>query len=167
MTIANLDTIPDMQSWCRTWPPNGSRHIRARPKLHKKPREACKSSWSPIGSLKSFTLTIPWNSANLVKISPGVIARLHHTDQRQMGLLREQYARIRQFGKKVLPGLFLAYALYAGGIWKGDVLVADIEELETIDASEFNLKRLDAKEVIFPKEWFLVRVRKLHIPPSH
>ena len=26
-------------------------------KLHKKPREACKSSWSPIGSLKSFTLT--------------------------------------------------------------------------------------------------------------
>ena len=24
--------------------------------------------------------------------------------------------------KKVLPGLFLGYALYAGGIWKGDVL---------------------------------------------
>ena len=32
---------------------------------------------------------------------------------------------IHQFGKKVLPGLFLGYALYAGGIWKGDVLVAD------------------------------------------
>ena len=30
------------------------------------------------------------------------------------------------FGKKVLPGLFLGYALYAGRIWKGDVLVADI-----------------------------------------
>ena len=50
------------------------------------------SSWSPIGSLKSFTLTIPWNSANLVKISPGIIARLHHTDQKQMGLLKEQCA---------------------------------------------------------------------------
>ena len=37
-------------------------------KLHKKPREACKSSWSLMGSLKSFTLTIPWNSAKLVKI---------------------------------------------------------------------------------------------------
>ena len=34
-------------------------------------------------------------------------------------------SRIHQFGKKVLPGLFLRYALYAGGIWKGDVLVAD------------------------------------------
>ena len=56
------------------------------------------------------------------------------------------------FGKKVLPGLFLGYALYAGGIWKGDVRVADIEELETMDASEIYAKRLNAKEVIFPKE---------------
>ena len=61
-------------------------------------------------------------------------------------------SRIHQFGKKVLPGLFLGYALYAGGIWKGDVLVADIEELETMDASEIYSKRLNAKEVIFPKE---------------
>ena len=30
-------------------------------------------------------------------------------------------------------GLFLGYALYSGGIWKGDVLVADLEELETMD----------------------------------
>ena len=28
-------------------------------KLHKKPREACKSSWNPRGNQKSFTLTIP------------------------------------------------------------------------------------------------------------
>ena len=59
---------------------------------------------------------------------------------------------IHQFGKKVLPGLFLGYALYAGGIWKGDVLIADLEELETMDASEIYSKRLNAKEVIFPKE---------------
>ena len=39
-------------------------------------------------------------------------------------------SRIHQFGKKVLPGLFLGYALYACGIWKGDIMVADIEELE-------------------------------------
>ena len=82
MTIANLETITGMQSWCRAQSLNGSRHIRARPKLHKKPREACKSSWSPIGNLKSFTLTIPWNSAKFVKISPGIIARLHHIDRR-------------------------------------------------------------------------------------
>ena len=54
-------------------------------------------------------------------------------------------SRIHQFGKKVLPGLFLGYALYAGGIWKG-------EELETMDASEIYSKRLNAKEVIFPKK---------------
>ena len=61
-------------------------------------------------------------------------------------------SRIHQFGKKVLPGLFLGYALYAGGIWKGGVLVADLEELETMDASEIYSKRLNAKEVIFPQK---------------
>ena len=60
-------------------------------------------------------------------------------------------SRIHQFGKKVLPGLFLGYALYAGGIWNCDILAADIEELETTDASEI-YKRLNAKEVIFHKE---------------
>ena len=50
-------------------------------------------------------------------------------------------SRIHQFGKKVLPGLFLGYALYAGGIWKGDVLIADLEELETMDASEIRSKK--------------------------
>ena len=46
-------------------------------KLHKKPREACKSSWNPRGNQKS---------------SPGIIARLHHTDRRLMVLLKEQCA---------------------------------------------------------------------------
>ena len=62
-------------------------------------------------------------------------------------------SRIHQFGKKVLPGLFLGNALYAGGIWKGDIMVADIEELETMDATEIYSKRLNAKEVILPKEY--------------
>ena len=61
-------------------------------------------------------------------------------------------SRINQFGEIVLPGLFLGHALYAGGFWKGDVLVADIEELETMDASEIYSKRLNAKEVIFLKK---------------
>ena len=58
-------------------------------KTSQEPREACKSSWNP---KKSFTLTIPWNSAKLVKISPGIIARLHHTDRRLMVLQKEQCA---------------------------------------------------------------------------
>ena len=28
--IVNLETIIDMESWCRTWPPNGSSRIRAK-----------------------------------------------------------------------------------------------------------------------------------------
>ena len=61
-------------------------------------------------------------------------------------------SRIHQFGKKVLPGLFFGYAMYAWRIWKGDLLVADLEELETMDASEIYSKRLNAKEVIFHKQ---------------
>ena len=57
----NLETIIDMQSWCRTWPPNGSSRIRAKQKLLRKHKGACKSSWIQIGNRKSFTLTIPWN----------------------------------------------------------------------------------------------------------
>ena len=66
--------------------------------------------------------------------------------------IAKDQSRIHQVGKKVLLGLFLGYALYAEGIWKGDVVIADLEELETMDASEIYLKRLNAKEVIFPKQ---------------
>ena len=44
------------------------------------------------GNQKSFTLTIHWNLATLVKTIPGIIARQHRTDRKQMGLLREQCA---------------------------------------------------------------------------
>ena len=57
-------------------------------------------------------------------------------------------SRIHQFGERVLPGLFLGYASYAGRIWKGYVLIADFEELETMDASEIYSKR----EFTFPIE---------------
>ena len=40
------------------------------------------------------------------------------------------YATNQEFGKKVLPGIFVEYELVAERIWKGGVLVADIEELE-------------------------------------
>ena len=49
-------------------------------------------------------------------------------------------------GAKVLPGIFLGYALYAGGIWKGDILVAD-EEFEKMDASEIHARRPNATKV--------------------
>ena len=54
-------------------------------------------------------------------------------------------SRLHQFGPKVLPGFFLGYAIYAGGIWKGNIMVEDSEELEKIYA-----RRLNAKEVSTP-----------------
>ena len=39
-------------------------------------------------------------------------------------------SRIHHFGKKVLPGIFLGCELIAGGIWKGDILIANLEDLE-------------------------------------
>ena len=57
-------------------------------------------------------------------------------------------ARIHQFCKKVLPGIFLGYELITGGIWKGDFLIADLEDLEKLDASDIYLRRIKAKEVV-------------------
>ena len=58
---------------------------------------------------------------------------------------------LHQFGEKVLPGTFLGYALVAGGIGKGAVLVVDVEELERMDALEVHARRLNVKEVLTPK----------------
>ena len=47
-----------------------------------------------------------------------------------------------------LPGIFLGYALIAEWIWKGDILIADLEELENLDVSEIYPRRINAKEVL-------------------
>ena len=61
----------------------------------------------------------------------------------------EDLSRLHQFGfNKVLPGIFLGYVLQAGGIWKGDIMAADIEEVDQMDASELHARRLNAKGVI-------------------
>ena len=102
MTIANLETITDMQSWCKTYPLNGSKRIRAKQKLQRKHREACKSSWSPIGSFKSFTLTIPWNSAKPVKISLGIIVRLTPHRSETNGIAERAVRRVKEGTSAVL-----------------------------------------------------------------
>ena len=61
-------------------------------------------------------------------------------------------SRIHQFGKIVLPGLFLGYALYAGRIWKGDVLVADLEDLKTWTHRKSTRKDSMRKRWYFPKK---------------
>ena len=46
----------------------------------------------------------------------------------------------------------LLLCMYAAGIWKGYILVADMEELEQMDASELHAGRLNTKEVKTPKK---------------
>ena len=124
----------------------------------------CNQVWMKIGG------QIPWNAHTYLRNVTDLLSDGKTPYERRFGqpfkgpiipfgslveyhpITAKDQSRIHQFGKKVLPGLFLGYALYAGGIWKGDVLVADLEELETMDASEIYSKRLNAKEVIFPKE---------------
>ena len=95
-------------------------------------------------SRKSSILTIHWNSANPVNNYHGIIVHQRSIDQRRMVLLRERYAVLLQSGldekwwadsmecyfhlrnvqdvladgktpgKKVLLGIFVGYALYAG-----------------------------------------------------
>ena len=46
----------------------------------------------------------------------------------------------------------LGHATFAGGIWKGDLLVADMEELELLDASEVHAKT-QCKGTYCAEEW--------------
>ena len=59
-------------------------------------------------------------------------------------------SRVHQFGPKFLSGTFLGYAFSREGIWKGDIRIGDIEELDQMDASEIHARRLKAKEVLTP-----------------
>ena len=61
-------------------------------------------------------------------------------DGRISPICAKDLSRLHQFGKKVVPGIFIGHVLYAGGIWKGDILVADVEELEKMDATEIHAR---------------------------
>ena len=215
----NLETIIDMQSWCRTWPPNGSSRIRARQKLlrkhkrslqkflepNRKPKviytddslefgKACEDlSWNHCTSTphRSETNAIAERGVRREKEGTSAVVLQSGLDEKWWADSMECYTCLRniqdllfdgktpyerRFGnlskdqsfrlvhwlsitlflrktsqESILPGLFLGYALFAGRIWKGDVLVADLEELDTMDASEIYSKRVNAKEVIFSK----------------
>ena len=51
------------------------------------------------------------------------------------------------FGKKVQPGIVVGDVVYAE-VWKGDTVVADIEELQHLDA-----RRHNANVVFVTKKW--------------
>ena len=45
----------------------------------------------------------------------------------------KDFSKNHQFGKNVIPGIFLGC-----DVWKGDVLIADLEDLEKLDVSSNN-----------------------------
>ena len=73
------------------------------------------------------------------KILCGAMVEYHPISMRHL-------SRLHQFGKKVLLGIFLGYELIAGGIWKGHIRIADLEDLELLDAPEIYPRRINAKE---------------------
>ena len=111
---------------------------------------------------------IPWNATAICEIFRiFYLMGNHHVKAGSESPLKDQWyrleqlavnhpisakdiSRLHQFGSKVLPGIFLGYVMYAGGIWKGDIMVADIEEVEEMDASELHARWLNAKEVFTP-----------------
>ena len=55
------------------------------------------------------------------------------------------------FGSKVLSGLFIGYYQQPGGLWGGDLLVVDWQELDRAErVAEIPIRRIKAKEV-FPQ----------------
>ena len=47
MKIVNLETITDMQSWCRTWPLNGSSRIRVKQKTSQETQRSLQKFLEP------------------------------------------------------------------------------------------------------------------------
>ena len=96
--VVNLETIIDMQSWCRIWPPNGSSRIRVKQKLLMKHKRSSQKILEPNKKLRViYTLnSLEFGKAFEDLIFLGIIVRRHYTDRKQMGLLREHYAEIKK-----------------------------------------------------------------------
>ena len=60
-------------------------------------------------------------------------------------------SQFHQSGKTNLPGIVIGSSIARENFGKGDMLVADIEELANVDVSEIHARRLGAKEVMTPK----------------
>ena len=58
-------------------------------------------------------------------------------------------ARLHQFGKKMLPRIFMGYVLRVEKGWSGDLLTADCQDLEILSASEIHVKRCRTIESVF------------------
>ena len=88
------------------------------------------------------------------------------------------HARLHKSGLEVPPGIFLGYALIAGGTRKGDYLIAEIEELENFEASEILSPKIECTRSLDSSEkrricitcgrWYCkFFMKRLRIPGKH
>ena len=47
----------------------------------------------------------------------------------------------------------VSFSLIAGGSWNGDILIADLEDLEKLVASENYPRRINAKGALITRKW--------------
>ena len=78
-----------------------------------------------------------------IRRTSGISPKLRERDTKRESINSE---------RKYFQNCFIGYPLIAGGIWKGDILIAVVEELEKLDASEIYPRRLNAKEVLISQK---------------
>ena len=107
---------------------------------------------------------IPWNGTSICETSKTCLMGRHPMKGgSEYPFNRQQWSTITLFLRKTSRDYInlvrkscqvFSSIMYCmrGGIWKGDIMVADIEELEEMDVPELHARRLNAKEVLTPKK---------------
>ena len=121
---------------------------------------AIRSGWKMVGGFhgvlllsSKHTRSLVWWENTLWKAVRDTIWRTNNTtwcDGRISHYLCEGHIEITSIWPKSLARYISRFALIEGAIWKGDILVADVEELEQVDASEIHARRLHAKGELTP-----------------
>ena len=93
----NRETIIDMPWWYKIWHTQWIQSYPCKTKTSQETQKSLMKFLEPTRKPKvSFTLTIPRNVASLARNYPVIIVRQHHSDHKQMGLLREQCVELRK-----------------------------------------------------------------------
>ena len=87
----NRGTIINMPWWYKTWQRSGYSLTRAKQKIPRDPGEL----YEVPGVRKETKISYTEKSLEFGNY-PGIIVRQHHTDQTQMGLLKEQCVQLRK-----------------------------------------------------------------------
>ena len=71
---------------------------------------------------------------------------LFGTSVEYLPITAKDKSEIHQFGKKTLEGVFFRYVLREGGVWSGDLLLADCKDLQESEATEKKSKGAKARK---------------------